>query len=182
MEGGSDNICGFPYIFGGISAHPCMVEGERDSDPFARPTIACHALAVPATQACSDRLFSCEGNVKKTSTRVLLLAMSCASTKISFRCFSNISNCLVEGTVGRSKIEFRYVRLQSIENYRYLREARLKGKPRRWMVNENPVLYTLTLSCDMLFVCVFCVNSSLQGASRHLWGEQKRIISEWKHR
>ena len=50
------------------------------------------------------------------------------------------------------------------------------------MVNENPVLYILTLSCDVLAVCVFCVNSSLQVASRQFWGEQKRIITEWKHR
>ena len=86
--------------------------------------LARRALAVPATQACSERLFSCVGNVKKTSTRVLFLAVWSAPTKISYRCFSNISSCLVEGTVGRRKIEFHYVRLQSIENYRYVQETR----------------------------------------------------------
>ena len=95
----------------------------RDSDPFALPTSPSRARRTSNIEACSKRLFSCVGNAKKTSTRVLLLAVSCAPTKLSYRCFSNISSCLVQGTVGRRKIEFRYVSLQSMENYRYVQES-----------------------------------------------------------
>ena len=45
--------------------------------------LARRALAVPATQACSEGLFSCVGNVKKTSTRVLLLAVRAHQPKLA---------------------------------------------------------------------------------------------------
>ena len=47
--------------------------------------LARRVLTVPATQAHSERLFQCVGNVKKTSTIIMMLAVSCVSTKNYYR-------------------------------------------------------------------------------------------------
>ena len=63
-----------------------------------------------------------------------LLAVVCAPNKLRYRCFSNISNCLVEGTVGRRKNDFRLAHLQSI-----IGKVGTKGK---FFVQHQLISYT----------------------------------------